>query len=382
MKIAILGTRGIPNSHGGFDRAAEEISTRLVKNGHQVTVYNTDDHPFKDDAWKGVKIKHIFSREQKIGIFGTFLFDYLCLKDAAESGFDVIFEMGHYPAAIFFPLFRHIDAVLATNIDGLCWMRPKWSKPIRQFILSCEKIAVHQSDALIADHPEIQSYCFSRYGKQAQFIAYGAVIPEGNNNRQLEKLALQASGYDMLVARLEPENNIEMILDGYLQSSSKLPFIVVGGLNTKHAKHLMARYKANSCIRFVGTIYDYEELSGLRQHCRIYFHGHSVGGTTPSLLEAMACQSYIAAHDNRFNRGVLGEDALYFTSAEDAARLFQQESPHRQAFIENNLAKVQQHYDWDDITTKHELFFQEQIIKKRSLISKISNRVEIRDVQH
>ena len=382
MKVAILGTRGIPNCHGGFDRAAEEISVRLVKMGHHVTVYNSDDHPFKDESWHGVKIKRIFSREQKIGIFGTFIYDYLCLKDAASNDFDVIFEMGHYPAAIFFPLFRNIKATLITNIDGLCWLRPKWSKPVRQFILLCEKIAVHQSNALIADHPAIQAYCRTRYGKHAHHIAYGAVIPSEDNTNQLNRFALQADAYDMLVARLEPENNIEMILDGYLKSGSKRPFIVVGGLSTRHAKYLTVKYAENSSIRFVGAIYEYEELSGLRKHCRMYFHGHSVGGTTPSLLEAMACQSYIAAHDNHFNRGILGEDALYFTSVDEVAKLFQKELTQRLAFRANNLTKVKQHYNWDDITAKHEYFFHAQIEQKRKLNSGTLSRGEMHDAQH
>lgn len=329
--------------------------------GHDVTVYNTDDHPFSGENWQGVHIRRAFSKEQNIGIFGTFLFDYFSLKDAVKSDFDIIFEMGHYPAAIFFPLMKHSKAVLVTNIDGLCWMRPKWSKPIRQFILHCEKTAVRQSHALIADHPAIQAYCTSRYGKHAHYIAYGAVIPKGDNTSQLERLALKPNGYFTLVARLEPENNIEMILDGYLESGSGLPFVVVGGLNTQHARYLMARYKGKPSIRFVGAIYDYEELSGLRKHGALYFHGHSVGGTTPSLLEAMACEAPIAAHDNHFNRGVLGEDARYFSSPGDIARLIQAPvaATLANARRQRNLDKVRTHYDWDLIAAQHERLFNE-----------------------
>jgi len=208
MKLAILGIRGIPNNHGGFDKAAEELSVRLAKMGHSVTVYNTDDHPFSGQVWRGVQIKRIFSHEQQLGIWGTFLFDYLCLRDAIKGNFDVILELGHYPAAVFFKMLRGNQTVLITNIDGLCWMRTKWSKPIRRFIHYCERIAVRESDALIADHLAIQSYCQSEYGMHAHYIAYGAVIPEGNNRKKLELLGLQDRGYYVQVARLEPENNI------------------------------------------------------------------------------------------------------------------------------------------------------------------------------
>lgn len=363
LKIAILGIRGIPNRHGGFDRAAEELSVRLARMGHEVTVYNTDDHPLVGEVYQGVRIRRVFSHEQKLGIFGTFLFDYLCLRDAVARPFDIIFEMGHYPAAVFFPLLRRSQARLVTNIDGLCWKRPKWSKPIRQFILHCEQKAVGQSHALIADHPAIQSYCLHRYGKQAHYIAYGAVVPEGRDTSLLERWALEPQGYFNLVARLEPENNIEMILDGYLQSGSALPFVVVGGLNTQHARHLLARYRGKDQIRFVGAVYDYEALSGLRKHCALYFHGHSVGGTTPSLLEAMACEALVVAHDNPFNRGVLESEARYFSSADDLASLIQAPVDPTQAAAcrTRNLDKVRQHYDWDRIAQQHEHLFNQLV---------------------
>ncbi len=354
-----MGIRGIPNRHGGFDRAAEELSVRLVRMGHEVTVYNTDDHLLVGEAWQGVRIRRMFSQELRLGIFGTFLFDYLCLRDVLKHPFDIVFELGHYPSAMFFGLLGRSTAKLVTNIDGLCWKRPKWSRPIRQFILYCEQNAVRHSDALIADHPAIQLYCQGRYGKQAHYIAYGAVIPKSCNTSLLEGFALQPQGYFNLVARLEPENNIEMILDGYLQSGSALPFVVVGGLNTRHASHLTARYKSKPQIRFVGAIYDYEELSGLRKHCALYFHGHSVGGTTPSLLEAMACEALVVAHDNPFNRGVLGGDARYFSSARDLAAIIQETVSSVQAdeSRSNNLSKVRQHYDWDRIAVEHERLF-------------------------
>jgi glycosyltransferase involved in cell wall biosynthesis len=359
LKIAILGIRGIPNRHGGFDRAAEELSVRLAKMGHDVTVYNTDDHPFDGPSWHGVNIKRVFSREQSLGIIGTFLFDYLSLKDAVNGQFDIIFELGHYPSAIFFSLLRHTQAILITNIDGLCWMRPKWSRPIRRFILHCEQTAVRQSHALIADHPAIQAYCLSRYGKHAHHIAYGAVIPRGNNLTQLEYLGLKAREYFILVARLEPENNIEMILDGYLASNSSLPFVVVGELNTRHSKNLVKKYKNKPGVRFVGAIYDYEALSGLRQHSQAYFHGHSVGGTTPSLLEAMACQATISAHDNPFNRGILDQDAHYFSSPKDITQFIAQGPQNNLQQQQKNLAKIRQRYNWDLITHQHEQLFYE-----------------------
>jgi len=361
MKIAILGSRGIPNNYGGFERAAEEIGVRLIRMGHSVTVYNPDDHPFNGDIWHGIMIKRIFCRERTLGILGTFLFDFFCLRDALRGKFDIILELGSEPAAVFFWLARGHTSALVTNIDGLGWQRSKWSKPLRWFIRYCERIAVRESQALIADNRGIQSYCLSEYNKHSHYIPYGAVIPSGKNMKQLGVHGLIEGEYYMLVARLESENNIGMVLDGYLASGNQRPFVVVGGLSTKYAQLLLDHYRSFSNIRFVGGVYDYEELSGLRKACEIYFHGHSVGGTNPSLLEAMASEAYIAAHDNIFNRGVLGNDALYFKNAQDVAQIIHDSPVYGKEFKMRNLEKVQNEFNWEDVAKQYELIFQSLI---------------------
>jgi len=365
MKIAILGSRGIPNNYGGFERAAEEIAMRLIRMGHSVTVYNPDDHPFKDGVWQGIIIKHIFCRERSLGIFGTFLFDFLCLRDALRGKFDIILELGCEPAAVFFWLARGHTSMLVTNIDGLGWQRSKWSKLLRWFIRYCERIAVRESDALIADNQGIQSYCLSAYNKHSHYIPYGAIIPSGKNLNQLDVHGLIEGEYYMLVARLESENNIEMVLDGYLASGNQRPFVVVGGLSTKYAQFLIDYYSSFSQIRFVGSVYDYEDLSGLRKGCEIYFHGHSVGGTNPSLLEAMASGAYIAAHDNIFNRGVLGDDALYFSSVQDVAKIIHDVPVNKNEFKMRNLEKIRNEFNWGNVAKQYELLFQNLILARK-----------------
>lgn len=364
MKIAILGIRGIPNNYGGFERAAEEIAVRLVLSGHYVVVYNPDDHPFKNDVWQGIIIKRVFCRERFLGIFGTFLFDFLCLRDALRGKFDAILELGCEPAAVFFWLARGHQSALVTNIDGLGWQRSKWNKPLRWFIRYCERIAVRESDALIADNQGIQSYCLSEYNQPSHYIPYGAVIPSGKSMRQLDVHGLLEGEYYMLVARLEPENNIEMILDGYLESGNQRPFVVVGGLSTTYAKFLLDHYSSFTNIKFVGGVYDYEELSGLRKSCEIYFHGHSVGGTNPSLLEAMASEAYIAAHDNIFNRGVLGEHALYFNCVQDVARIIHNSPVNKKEFQMHNLEKIRNEFNWGNVARQYEHLFQNVISTK------------------
>ncbi|AEH44610.1 protein of unknown function DUF1972 [Thermodesulfatator indicus DSM 15286] len=355
MKIAILGTRGIPNNYGGFEQNAENLSVYWVKKGHEVVVYNPDEHPYKGKEWNGVKIKHVFSKESKFGIGGIFVYDFLCLKDAVKQNFDIILNLGYVPSALFFYLKKKTRAKFVTNMDGLECKRSKWNSILKKFIKFCEKRAVYLSDYLIADNPGIKDYYVKNYKlKNITFIPYGARLFDNPNMDFLREFDLEPYSYYMLVSRLEPENNIEMILDGYILSKNKEPFIVVGGLRNKYAKYLLRKYKNIESIRFVGGIYNYEKLSSLRWYSKLYFHGHSVGGTNPSLLEAMASNSYIVAHDNPFNRYVLGEEAFYFKTPEDIAKIIKKYTDEfRDVFIQKNRRKIKEIYNWNRVSAEY-----------------------------
>lgn len=355
MKIAILGTRGIPNNYGGFEQNAEYLSQYWIKLGHKVTVYNPDYHPYKQNEWNGVNIKHIFSKEDKLGIYGTFIYDYLCLKDAVNQDYDIILNLGYVPSALFFKLKKKTKAKFITNMDGLEWKRSKWNKVTKKFIKFCEKKAVKYSDFLIADNPAIEDYYRDNFKiENIKYIPYGAELFNNPNLEYLKELNLTPYNYYMLVARLEPENNIEMILDGYLLSNAKEVFIVVGGLKNKYSNYLLKKYSDNKNIRFIGGIYDYNKLSSLRWFTKLYFHGHSVGGTNPSLLEAMASNAYIAAHNNPFNKYVLGNDAFFFSSKEEVAKLIINYSDkNRDLFIKNNREKIKNIYNWEKVSKEY-----------------------------
>jgi len=365
MKIAILGTRGIPNNYGGFEQNAENLSIWWVKLGHDVTVYNPDEHPYKKSEWNKVKIKHIFSKESKLGIWGTFIYDYLCLSDAVKQKYDIILNLGYVPSALFFNLKVKTKAKFITNMDGMEWKRSKWKRILKEFIKYCEKRAVGLSDFLIADNPAIEDYYKKIYGvNHIKYIPYGAELFNNPDLKYLGEYNLEPYKYFMLVARLEPENNIEMILDGYLMADVKEPFLVVGGLSNKYAKYLLKKYKEAGKIRFLGGIYDYKKLSSLRWFSKLYFHGHSVGGTNPSLLEAMASNAYIAAHDNPFNRNVLGEGGFYFKTAEDIARLLKNfTDEYREKFIEKNRQKIEEIYNWEKVSKQYLQVF-EEVLKR------------------
>lgn len=359
MKIAIIGTRGIPNNYGGFEQFAEYLSVGLVKKGHDVTVYNSDKHSFQEKNFNGVQIIHQKDPENKLGTIGQFIYDFNCILDARKHNFDIILNLGYTSSSIwgrFFPK----NSIVITNMDGLEWKRTKFSKPVQKFLLYAEKLAVKFSDELVADSEAIQSYIFNKYQVSSKFIAYGADLFENPQPEVLKTYNLSENKYNMLIARMEPENNIETILDGVHLSNCSDDFIVVGNPSNKFGCYLQEKYKSDTRIRFVGPIYDISILNNLRYYSKFYFHGHSVGGTNPSLLEAMACSSLIVAHNNPFNESVLRENAIYFTSAKDIQELLNnnmmQDENQKHEIVTKNRLRLKQFYSWEYIINEYESY--------------------------
>ncbi|HEY8968338.1 MAG TPA: DUF1972 domain-containing protein, partial [Puia sp.] len=320
FRIAIMGTRGIPNHYGGFEQLAEYLAPGLVEAGYEVTVYNSHNHPFREKEWKGVKIRHCYDPEYLLGSAGQFIYDLNCLIDARRRHYDVILQLGYTSSTIWGPLFPSGSTIIY-NLDGLEWQRTKYSPRIRKFLLYAEKLAVKYSHFFIADHPVIQTYFREKYGIQPEYIAYGAELFGTADPDVLRSYGVRAGNYLLLMARMEPENNIETILDGYAKSRTAMPMLVVGDTLNKFGKYLRDKFSEEGRIIFTEGIYDNWKTHCLKSFCHLYFHGHSSGGTNPSLLEAMASEALIVAHDNPFNRQVLGGNALYFTDADDIARL-------------------------------------------------------------
>lgn len=368
MKIAFVSTRGIPNNYGGFEQFAEYISVGLVKRGHEVVVYSPNFHPYKDDMYEGVRIKHIYSPETWMGSsVGSFFYDFCSLKNALKKeNFDIIYEAGYtsiIPAYIWFNVKKIKSPIFVTNMDGLENKRSKFSPIVRKFLDWEEKMAVKHSHYLIADNMGIHDYYMEKYGKESKFLAYGADIHDNYDESFLDEYGLKKNEYYILVARLEPENNLMMAIDGYLASkeNGKRPLIVIGKTNTPHGKELVTKYGNEDGIRFMGGIYDFDKLNSVRHFSYAYFHGHSVGGTNPSLLEAMASECFIFAHNNIFNKAVLNDNAKYYSSAQDVTDLLNDINnvaiQNKDAFTSNNLDIIKTEYSWDKLVDDHEKYF-------------------------
>lgn len=376
MKIAFIGTRGIPNNYGGFEQFAEYISVGLVERGHEVVVYSPHSHPYKEDYYKGVRIKHIYSPETWMGSsIGSFFYDFSSLKDALKKeNFDIIYEAGYtsiVPAYIWFNVRKITYPIFTTNMDGLEYKRTKFNKWVQKFLFWEERTTVKHSHYLIADNMGIHDYYKEKYGKESRFLAYGADIHDDYDVSFLKEYGLAPNDYYLLVARLEPENNIEMAIKGYLISKTKgkRPLIIIGKTNTPHGRELVEKYRKEELIVFVGGIYDYSKLNSIRHFAFAYFHGHSVGGTNPSLLEAMASGCFILANNNIFNKAVLKENSIYYSSAEEVAEVLNRidflAEKYKVTYVNNNLCEIRQEYSWEKLVDEHESYFRWLISQKK-----------------
>lgn len=359
MKVAILGTRGIPNHFGGFEQFAEFFSVYMVEKGHEVYCYNSHNHPFQEKSFHGVHLIHCHDPEYKYGTFGQFIYDYNCIRDARQRDFDIILQLGYTSSSVWSFLLPK-KSIIITNMDGIEWKRSKYNRPVQQFLKFAERLAVKSSDFLVADSLGIQKFLKNRYGKDSTYIAYGAHPFDQPDSAVLQEMNLLENQYYMLMARFEPENNFEMILDGVVASGITQPVLVVGNHNTKYGEKLKNKYGQYTHLKFTGGIYDLQKLNNLRYYAAAYFHGHSVGGTNPSLLEAMASQAFILAHNNDFNRGVLNDNAFYFKNAEEVKNLLlscKKESHGH--FISNNFTAIKEQFNWDIINGAYLKLFEQ-----------------------
>lgn len=354
LRIAIIGTRGIPNQYGGFEQVAAYLGQGLVETGHEVTVYNPHNHRYQEKEWNGVQIVHCYEPGY-LGSIGQFVYDLNCILDARKKQFDVWLMLGYTSSSIWGSLFPAGTAIV-TNMDGLEWKRSKYSAMVKQFLRFAEKLAVRYSDFLVADSTVIQSYLQQRHAVTSSYIAYGATPINEVDVKWLDAFDVKPGEYFLALARMEPENNIAMLLEGFLKAGTDKKMLVIGNLQTGFGQKMIQRFGSAPGILFHSAEYDMAKLDALRFHASLYFHGHSCGGTNPSLLEAMASMALVAAHDNPFNRAVLGSDAFYFSSADDISQLMNETINHKWAasIKENNILKIQTRYCWSNIVGAYE----------------------------
>lgn len=359
MKIAILGTRGIPNHYGGFEQFAEFFSVYLVEKGHEVYCYNSHNHKFQEKTFHGVNITHQHDPEYKYGTFGQFIYDYNCIMDSRKRDFDIILQLGYTSNSIWFFLLPK-KPIIITNMDGLEWKRTKYSKPVQQFLKFAERLAAISSDYLVSDSIGIEKFLKKKYKKESTYIAYGAYPFDSPNENFLKEYNVEKQNFNMIMARFEPENNLDMVLEGVAQSNDKTPILVIGKHETKYGEYLKNKFKSFDNIRFLGGIYNLEHLNNLRYFSKLYFHGHSVGGTNPSLLEAMASQALVIAHNNDFNKGILKENGIYFSNPSEVKNILESvKKIDNLQKVQNNYQAIIKDFNWEKINGQYLQLFEE-----------------------
>lgn len=311
--VSILGTRGVPAAHGGFETVAEQLALYLTGRGWDVTVYcqESGPGPIREDRWQNVRRVTIPVRDNA---WGTVQFDWMSIRHALRRHEDRLFLTFGYNTAVFNLAFRMARRINVINMDGIEWKRRKWGPLARAWLYLNERAACWIGHRLIADHPEIEAH-LSRPSTRGKItmIPYGMPEPSHTDPAALEPFGLKPQDYLLVIARPEPENSILQIVRSFSAAPRQARLVVLGHFRPESIPyHFTVRRAAGRDVLFPGAIYDPRILGALRSNAKLYIHGHTVGGTNPSLVEALAAGSPVLAHDNRFNRWVAGDAAVYF----------------------------------------------------------------------
>lgn len=345
-RVALLGTRGIPAQHGGFETAVEHIGPGLARRGWDVTVYCRNPGQ-RMRAYRGTRLVNLPALRLKTA--ETLSHTALSTGHALFGKYDVavVFNSGNAP---FVSPLRWTGVPVAVHIDGLEAERGKWQGMGAKYFTWAERAAVARADAVIADAQAIGEYVRRRYGRDSVYLPYGAPIVHGPVPR-LGELGLREQGYHLNVARFEPENHVLEIVRGYRLSAARLPLVVVGSASYSHEYDESVRAAAggDERVRMLGSLWDQELLDQLYAGARSVLHGHSVGGTNPSLLRAMGAGARVSAFDCVFNREVTGGHARWFT--DDAGVAAAVEADERLPDDRGELARerASSAYRWDDV---------------------------------
>ena len=318
--LNILGTRGIPASHGGFETFAEKLALHLTGRGWKVCVYcQIDPDPTLpgvfEETWNGITLVKIQAKDTALG---SILHDFKSVKHVlGRPGIDLVLG---YNTAIFNVAERLHGRHVVMNMDGLEWKRKKWKSYERAWLFFNELVGSNASSAAIADHPEIEKSVKSRSFKSLRMIPYGADRIQHADVSHIKKMGLEPGKYFVSIARPEPENSILELVKAFEAADlNDHKLVVLGKFSAENEFHRDVMDAAGENVVFPGGIYDADHVAALRFYCRTYLHGHQVGGTNPSLVEALGAGNPVLAHDNHFNRWTAGGEQLFFSSVEQCA---------------------------------------------------------------
>jgi glycosyltransferase involved in cell wall biosynthesis len=324
--VLILGTRGVPAAHGGFETFAERLALYLVQRDWRVTVYCQVEVPavtrrFATDYWHG--IERVVVQVARGGAAGTIEFDWHSVRHAGSQ--DGICLVLGYNTAAFLGVLRLHGKKILTNMDGIEWRRPKWSRPVRAWFYLNEWLGAWLSHRLVADHPAIADHLATRRNRSSiAMIPYGGDEVTAAAIKPVAAMGLTPGHYLVSIARIEQDNNILTMVKAFSCRARRANLVVVGTLDEGNPYHRAVKAAAGTEVIFPGAIYDRAIVQALRFHARAYCHGHTVGGTNPSLVESLWCGNAVLAHQNRFNVWTAGEDQFFFSDEGECERMMGQ----------------------------------------------------------
>ncbi len=378
--VRILGTHGIPAAYGGFETAAENVARCLVAKGWRAIVYCqvSGRGPIVEDEWHG--IERITIPVDRDGWLGTSAFDWKSIRHALPSR-DLCLTFG-YNTAVFNIAQRLRGIPNVINMDGIEWSRARWGIAKQSILYVNERIACWVGDRLIADHPEIERY-LRRKARASKIvtITYGADAVIDAPTEPVTTRGLEPGRYLTLVCRPIPENSILELVTAFSSRPRGVRLVVVGDYDPEHDDyHRAVVDAAGDEVEFPGAVYEPDELQALRFHSLGYLHGHTVGGTNPSLVEAMAAGNAVVAHDNPYNRWVAGDGALYFRDVPEADRRITtllEDANARASLGTSARTRHAAEFTWEHIAGQYEELLVTALRARGRAVEQVSNAEEI-----
>jgi glycosyltransferase involved in cell wall biosynthesis len=361
MRIAILGTRGIPASYGGFETFAEHLSTRLVARGHEVTVYCRAHYVSpRQLEYHGVRLKVLPTIRHKY--FDTVVHSFLSAVHAVSSRFDaaLICNAANAPFA---PILRLTGTPVAINVDGLEHKRKKWGWMGRRYYLAAERLATILPNVMVTDAQVIQDYYLARYNAPSKMITYGSEVERRPDRAAVRRWRTEPNRYVLYVSRLEPENNAHLVIEAFKKVRTAYRLLIVGDAPYAHdyIKDLKARARGDKRIVFTGFVFG-QDYRALQQNAYCYVHATEVGGTHPALLEAMGYGNCVLTLATPENIEAIGDAGIAYADEFDLAEKLQRvlrDGSLVQSYRNRAQERVRRFYDWDRVVDQYERLFAE-----------------------
>lgn len=366
MRLAIFGARGVPATWGGFDTFVTELAPRLVRAGHEVTLFTMPKYtgPEVGNRFEGVRIIRLPTLYGKFT--ETAVHEFLSsLYSLVRPGQDIYYVLGCRTVWAYLPHWL-LRRRLVINTDGLDWQRRKWGRFARAYLKINYWLARKITSRLVSDSKELQKFYLEEYDTHSAFLTNGGHVLHVEDEEQhraiLAGYGVEPGSYYLVACRLEPENNIDIIIREFERSDSDARLLIAGGANYESAYIEQLQSTTDPRVHFLGPVYEPGHIEALHLGSRGYLHGHEVGGTNPSLLKAMGCGNVVLAHDVRFNREVLGGTGLLWAKEPGSllAQLERFEADRDEitkAAATDCRARITESYSWDKVGRDHDHYF-------------------------